>query len=167
MAKYLAVGAGGALGAIVRYYLGTTALGRFAAPFPTATFLINVTGSFILGFFLTLATEKVEINPAMRLAVAVGFVGAYTTFSTFEYETIRLIEDRRLATAILNIILSFTIGLLAVWGGILLARRLEGPTAMSELPSGTADHAFEPRADSRDPVQSEAPEREIRDASIG
>lgn len=167
MAKYLAVGAGGALGAMARYYLGTTALGRFAAPFPTATFLINITGSFILGFFLTLATQKVEINPALRLAVAVGFVGAYTTFSTFEYETIRLIEDRRLMTAILNIILSFTIGLLAVWGGILLARRMEGRTVMGELTSSAAYHAFGQRADLQDPAQSEAAERDIRDAGIG
>src|SRR3712207_5597522 len=84
LTKYLAVAAGGALGAVLRYYLGGTVLARTAAPFPTATFVINVTGSFVLGLFLTLATERVHVSTHLRLAVAVGFVGAYTTFSTFE-----------------------------------------------------------------------------------
>lgn len=122
LTKYLAVAAGGALGAVLRYYLGGTALGRVAAPFPTATFVINVTGSFVLGLFLTLATERVHVSPHLRLAVAVGFVGAYTTFSTFEYETAKLIEDGDVTRALLNVLLSFVAGLLAVWLGIFAAR---------------------------------------------
>src|SRR5689334_14649785 len=101
LTKYLAVAAGGALGAVLRYYLGGTALGRAAAPFPTATFVINVTGSFVLGLFLTLATERVHMSTHLRLAIAVGFVGAYTTFSTFEYETAKLIEDGDVTRALL------------------------------------------------------------------
>lgn len=122
LTKYLAVAAGGALGAVLRYYLGGTMLGRTAAPFPTATFVINVTGSFILGLFLTLATERFNVSPHLRLAVAVGFVGAYTTFSTFEYETAKLIEDGDVTRALLNVVLSFVVGLLAVWLGIFAAR---------------------------------------------
>lgn len=124
LTKYLAVALGGALGAVARYYLGVSALSRAAAPFPTATFVINVTGSFILGFFLTLATERMNVNPHLRLAVAVGFVGAYTTFSTFEYETAKLMEERGYLLAFLNVTLSFIVGLAAVWGGIAAARKL-------------------------------------------
>src|SRR5919206_4472261 len=104
LAKYMAVAAGGAAGAMLRFYLGGSMLSRTAAPFPTATFVINVTGSFILGFFLTLVSERVNVSPHLRLAVAVGFVGAYTTFSTFEYETAKLVEERNLVRAFLNVL---------------------------------------------------------------
>jgi CrcB protein len=124
LTKYLAVAAGGALGAMARYYLNGSQLSRIAVPFPTATFVINVTGSFILGFFLTLVTERVSVNPHLRLAVAVGFVGAYTTFSTFEYENARLIEGREYLTTFLYVVLSFIVGFAAVWGGIIMARKL-------------------------------------------
>ena len=92
--KYLAVALGGAAGAMLRFFLGGVIISRQIAPFPLATFVINVTGSFIIGFFLTLAAEKLKIDPYIRLMVVVGFVGAYTTFSTFEYETARLVEDK-------------------------------------------------------------------------
>jgi CrcB protein len=124
LTKYLAVAAGGALGAMARYYLNGSQLSRMAVPFPTATFVINVTGSFILGFFLTLVTERMSVSPHLRLAVAVGFVGAYTTFSTFEYENAKLIEGREYLTAFLYVVLSFIVGFAAVWGGIIAARKL-------------------------------------------
>jgi fluoride exporter len=126
LTKYLAVAGGGAAGAVLRYYLGGSALARAATPFPTATFVINVTGSFVIGFFLTLAGERVYVNPHVRLAVAVGFVGAYTTFSTFEYETARLVEGKDYLYAFLNVVLSLAVGFAAVWAGIVAARRVEG-----------------------------------------
>ena len=126
LTKYAAVAAGGALGAMLRYYMGGSVLARVAAPFPTATFVINVTGSFVLGLFLTLAAERVQIAPHLRLAVAIGFVGAYTTFSTFEWETVKLIEGGEAARALLYVALSFAVGLFAVWLGIAAARML-GP----------------------------------------
>src|SRR6266404_1542836 len=126
LTNYMAVAVGGALGACLRYYLGSSVLSRTAVPFPTATFIINVTGSFILGFFLTLVTDRVSVSPQLRLAIAVGFVGAYTTFSTFEYETARLVEEGDFLYAFLNIALSFTIGFAAVWAGIIVARKMEG-----------------------------------------
>jgi CrcB protein len=122
--KYLAVAAGGALGAMARYYLNGSALSRVALPFPTPTFIINVTGSFIIGFFLTLVTERISVSPHLRLAVVVGFVGAYTTFSTFEYETAILLQERAYVTVFLYVVLSFVIGLAAVLGGISVARNL-------------------------------------------
>jgi fluoride exporter len=162
LTKYLAVAAGGALGAVLRYYLGGTLLARAAAPFPTATFVINITGSFIIGFFLTLATERLHISPHWRLAVAVGFVGAYTTFSTFEYETARLIEDGDFMRALLNVVLSVVLGFAAVWAGIILARKVERVPVTSHA----AYELFHAHADPHDPAQSTGAEADIRDASI-
>lgn len=162
LTNYLAVAAGGALGACLRYYIGGTVFGRALTPFPLATFVINVTGSFVIGFFLTLATERMNVSPHLRLAIAVGFVGAYTTFSTFEYETIRLIEEGRLIHAALNVILSVTVGFVAVWGGVALARKLEGVPVTSHA----LYDEFERAADAGDPHQSAGAERDIRDASI-
>lgn len=160
--RYLSVAIGGAIGACLRYYLGSTVLSRTAAPFPTATFVINITGSFIIGFFLTLATERVRIDPNLRLAVAVGFVGAYTTFSTFEYETARLIEAKAIGVALLNVALSLIVGFAAVWLGIVAARKIEGVPVSSNI----RYEQFEEQADASDPAQAEGAERDIRDASI-
>jgi fluoride exporter len=162
LTRYLAVGVGGALGAMLRFYLGGSVLARTAAPFPTATFVINITGSFIIGFFLTLATERIPLSPHLRLAVAVGFVGAYTTFSTFEYETARLVEQRDFMRATLNVVLSFVVGFLAVWGGIIAARMLKGGPVMSH----TAYDRFESQADTSDTAQAFGAERDIRDSTI-
>lgn len=76
LTKYLAVATGGAFGAALRYFIGGTVFARTLTPFPLATFVINVTGSFGIGFFLTPAAERVNMSPHLRLAVAVGFVGA-------------------------------------------------------------------------------------------
>jgi fluoride exporter len=134
LTKYLAVAAGGAVGAMLRYYLTLSGLGRTAQPFPTATFVINITGSFIIGFFLTLVTERIPINPHVRLAVAVGFVGAYTTFSTFEYETAKLVEGKDFLYGFLYVVLSFAVGFGAVWAGIVLARQVERVPFASHIP---------------------------------
>jgi CrcB protein len=124
LTKYLAVAGGGAIGACLRFFLGDSVLSRTAQPFPTATFVINITGSFIIGFFLTLVTERMPVNPHVRLAVAVGFVGAYTTFSTFEFETAKLIEGKDFVYAFLYVVLSLAIGFASVWTGIIAARKL-------------------------------------------
>jgi CrcB protein len=122
--KYLAVAAGSALGGMLRFFLNGSILSRTAAPFPTATFFINISGSFIIGFFLTLAAERINVSPHLRLAIAVGFVGAYTTFSTFEYETARLFEDKQYWVALLYVVLSVVVGFVALWAGIFAAREV-------------------------------------------
>jgi len=160
--KYLAVAAGSALGGVLRYYLGGSVLSRIATPFPLATFIVNISGSFAIGFFLTLAAERVNISPHLRLAIAVGFVGAYTTFSTFEYETARLIEEHGWSLALLNVALSLVVGFVAVMGGIFAARKLEG----LPVTSSKAYISFEQLADVNDPPQMPGAERDIRDASI-
>src|SRR5262245_59817825 len=88
--KYLVVGIGGFIGANVRFIVGQWAAQKWGTAFPYGTFLINITGSFILGLFATL-TLKFLWDDTWRLLIAIGFVGAYTTFSTFEYETLELI----------------------------------------------------------------------------
>ncbi|HXG91696.1 MAG TPA: fluoride efflux transporter CrcB [Blastocatellia bacterium] len=127
MGKYIAVALGGALGAMARFWIGTLVSERFPTRFPLGTLIINVTGSFIIGFFLTLVTERLNIHPNWRLAVAVGFVGAYTTFSTFEYETFRLLETGSGISGFTNVIVSLMLGFLAVWGGVVLAREISAP----------------------------------------
>lgn len=160
--KYLAVAIGGAGGAMLRFFLGSLIVSERLAPFPLATFVINITGSFIIGFFLTLATEKLRVDPYLRLMVVVGFVGAYTTFSTFEYETARLVEDKAYFSAFLNVVLSFIIGFAAVWGGIIAARAVEG-----EPPASDESYLkFEQQANPADPFEREGIERDIRDSTI-
>jgi CrcB protein len=162
LTKYLAVAAGSALGGMLRYYLGGTALSRLTGSFPLATFVINITGSFIIGFFLTLVAGRISLGQPLRLAIAVGFVGAYTTFSTFEYETARLVEERHVMLALLNIILSVVVGFIAVWGGIIAARKLDSAPAMDD----TTYLRFERQADTSDPAQMPGAARDIRDATI-
>ena len=123
MGKYFAVAIGGAAGSLARYLLGTFVGSRWPTTFPLGTLIINITGSFIIGFFLTFASERVGISPTWRLAVAVGFVGAYTTFSTFEYETFKLLESGNGTSALMNVFLSLALGFLAVWAGVATARQ--------------------------------------------
>jgi len=124
MTKYLVIALGGALGAITRYWIGNFISSYINSGFPWGTFIINITGSFIIGFFLTLIGEQITVSPQWRLAIAVGFVGAYTTFSTFEYEILKLIEGNNISTAFLYIIASLLVGFLAVWGGAVTSRSL-------------------------------------------
>lgn len=123
IARYLIVGAGGFIGAIARYAVGVWCDAFWRRDFPLATFLVNVTGCFILGFFLTLAAERLPLDPRWRLFVATGFVGAYTTFSTFEYETQRLTTTGAFGWAVVNVLTSIVVGFLAVKLGVALARR--------------------------------------------
>jgi CrcB protein len=114
------VGLGGFLGANARYLLGGFISQRWGTVFPLGTFVINVTGSFILGFFLAYAQDRPWLEPSARLTFAVGFVGAYTTFSTFEYETMRLIQQREIMLAMWNIFGSLLTGMVGVFGGYAL-----------------------------------------------
>lgn len=116
---------GACAGATSRYYLGLWAAARFGAAFPYGTFLINVTGCLILGFFNALAVERAAfVPPELRLLVAVGFTGAYTTFSTFGWESVRLLEEGSFLFAAAYVLGSVLVGLLAVYLGLVAARAL-------------------------------------------
>jgi len=95
---------------------------RMGTKFPYGTFLINCSGSFIIGFILTLLAERVHWSPNWRYLIPIGFVGAYTTFSTFEYETLRAIQDGQLTVAALNVMLSVLVGFTSVWLGVVAGR---------------------------------------------
>ena len=118
------VGLGGFLGANARYLLGGVISERWGGIFPWGTFVINITGSFILGFFLAFAQERPWVQPNFRLLFAVGFVGGYTTFSTFTYESVRLAQDGELLLAMANVIGSVLTGGVAVMAGIILGERV-------------------------------------------
>lgn len=115
------VGAGGFVGAIARYLLALWVDARMETPFPVATLLINVSGSFILGV-LSGALEFSTLPPEVRLTLGVGFLGAYTTFSTFTYETLRLVEAGNAGVALGYVAASLAAGLTAAVLGLALGR---------------------------------------------
>jgi CrcB protein len=114
------VGLGGFLGANARYLLGGWVANHFGGGFPYGTFVINVTGSFILGFFIAFAQERIWVSPSARLIFAVGFVGAYTTFSTFEYESISLLQGGQMLLRAVYLAGSVSSGGIAIIAGISL-----------------------------------------------
>jgi CrcB protein len=116
----LFVAVGGAIGSVTRYLVGGWIASRFGSAFPYGTLVINITASFIIGFFLAFAQERVSLNPNWRLFVAVGFVGGYSTFSTFEYEGIRLLQEREVLLGSIYMIGSVVTGGIAAVGGIAL-----------------------------------------------
>jgi fluoride exporter len=121
--KYVVVGVGGFLGAIARYALGAYIGGRYGLRFPLGTFVINVSGSFLLGLILTVLA-RTTASAYWRYLIPIGFIGAYTTFSTFEYETLRAIQDGQVMTGLLNVGLSLVVGFIAVWAGLATGRAL-------------------------------------------
>jgi len=122
--KILLISAGAALGANARYWVGLWAAQKWGVGFPVGTLLINLSGSLLLGFFLTLATQRLLIDPRWRLLFAVGFLGAYTTFSTYTYESLELILQGQWAAGLANLLGSTLAGILAAAAGVYLAKLL-------------------------------------------
>jgi CrcB protein len=120
--KYLLIAIGGALGSITRYLVGSTVTNRMGTRFPYGTFVINLTACLIIGFFMAAAERRTEVSPALRFLIPIGFVGAYSTFSTFEWETFVHLQTGDFLIAALYVSLSILLGLLAVWAGVVLAR---------------------------------------------
>ena len=120
---YVLVGLGGFLGANARFVIARLVGEAVETRFPLGTFVINIAGSFLLGVLGTLIADRMTSHPeALRLALGVGFLGAFTTFSTFEFETNALIEDGSWLIAAMNITASVFAGLIALRAGIALAK---------------------------------------------
>jgi len=119
--KYIYIALGGSLGSIARYWVGSTIASRLGTKFPYGTFVINITACVIIGFSLAYLNKRVGLNPAWRFLVPVGFVGAYSTFSTYEWETLSTIRSGAFLEASLYAFGSLLLGLLAVWAGMLIA----------------------------------------------
>jgi fluoride exporter len=121
LSKYFYIAVGGSLGAIARYWVGSAIASRLGAKFPYGTFVINISACIIIGFSLTYLGKRAELNPAWRYLIPTGFVGAYSTFSTYEWETLSSLRDGAFSLAALYAIGSLIVGLVAVWGGAVLA----------------------------------------------
>ena len=124
MNRYVMIALGGALGSIARYQVATVVQARVPVGFPYGTFVVNVTGCFVMGFVTALLTERLVANPNWRFLVPIGFVGAYTTFSTFELETFRAASEGAWMIAGTNMLGSFVVGYAALWAGFVAARVL-------------------------------------------
>jgi fluoride exporter len=119
--KYLLIAVGGSLGSVLRYWVGSTVGGRLGVRFPFGTLIVNLSACVVIGFVLTWFGQRAEISPAWRYIVAVGFIGAYSTFSSYEWETLSTLRSGAFALASLYAVGSMVLGLAAVWCGAALA----------------------------------------------
>ena len=124
MQKYIYIALGGSLGSIARYWVGSAIASRLGTKFPYGTFVINITACVIIGFSLTYLNKRAGLNPAWRFLVPIGFVGAYSTFSTYEWETLSTIRSGAFLEASLYAFGSLFLGLVAVWVGIAIAENI-------------------------------------------
>jgi fluoride exporter len=123
LTRYLLVVVGGGAGALARYVASTAIMTRFGGRFPLGTLVINVTGCFLIGLLMTLLTGRWNVDPRWRLFLVTGFLGGYTTFSSFEWETYTAAREGDIWAGMLNVVASVMLGYVAVWLGSLVARR--------------------------------------------
>jgi len=121
--RYLVVLAGAGLGGLARYAAGSWIMTRFGGRFPLGTFLINITGSFLIGVLMTVFTERFQPHPNWRLFLVVGVLGGYTTFSSFEYESYQALREGARWMGLIYMTGSVALGYLGVWLGAMLASR--------------------------------------------
>ena len=124
VSRIIFVAIGGACGAVLRYLINISPLADVLRPFPLPTFVINIVGSFLIGFLLIALTDKFQVSEDFRMMTLVGLVGAFTTFSTFEMELYGLVRDRSVWIAAVYLAASVALGFIAVAAGISLGRRL-------------------------------------------
>ena len=122
MRVLVAVAVASSLGGLARYVAGGFLANRTGGGFPWETFVVNITGAFVLGLLFTLFTDHLVVAPWLRTALLVGFLGSYTTFSTWTLESYRLIEDGAHAYALANLLGSLVAGVLATYAGVAVAR---------------------------------------------
>jgi CrcB protein len=119
--KYFLIAFGGALGSIARYWVGSTIANRVGTKFPYGTFVINMSACVIIGFSLSFFSRRAGLNASWRFLVPIGLVGAFSTFSTYEWETLSTIRSGAFILAAFYALGSLILGLAAVWGGSVIA----------------------------------------------
>ena len=124
MMQLLAIAAGGAVGAVLRYGMSLGVYSLLGRGFPYGTLSVNVLGSLIMGFLYVMLVERMALAAEWRAALLIGLLGAFTTFSTFSLETLQLIEGGELFKALMNVVLSVVLCLAAAWLGLIFARQL-------------------------------------------
>jgi len=120
----LAIMLGGSLGALMRFIVSGTITAKLGTSFPYGTLTVNVLGSFVMGFLAMFLVERMGLDPLLRLGIFVGFLGAFTTFSTFSMETMNLFEQGESVRALTNMFISVGLSVLAVWLGAVLGKQL-------------------------------------------
>ncbi|MCP4043161.1 MAG: fluoride efflux transporter CrcB [Gammaproteobacteria bacterium] len=124
MSQIFAIAAGGAAGAVLRFWISTGVYGLLGRDFPYGTMAVNVIGSLLMGVFYALLIESMDMAVEWRAAILIGLLGAFTTFSTFSIETLLLIEDQEHIKALLNMLLSVSLCILATWVGVVAGRQI-------------------------------------------
>lgn len=122
MNRFLAIAVGAALGANARYLVGQWSVKRFGPGFPTGTMLVNVTGSLILGFLVTWLSSRMDVLPEVRLLLVVGFLGSYTTFSSYAVESLTLLQRGDNWLGLINVLGNNGVAILAALLGVYLAQ---------------------------------------------
>jgi len=113
---------GGFLGAVARFWIGGLVYDRTGTRFPYGTFVVNCSGCFLIGLTMAILTERTHLSPNWRYFIPIGFIGGYTTFSSFEYETLMAMRDGALMIGFLNLGLSVALGFICVWVGMMCGR---------------------------------------------
>lgn len=120
--QILAIAAGGAMGALLRFWVSGGVQGMTGRTFPYGTLTVNVLGSLLIGILYVVFNERVEVSPYWRALLMVGVLGAFTTFSTFSMETLELLEKGDVIKAAVNVLLNVTMCIAAAWVGVLIVR---------------------------------------------
>jgi fluoride exporter len=124
MMSYVAIAIGGTFGCWARYGMTNLMQSIYGRDFPYATLSINVLGSFLMGFLFVETIERLTVSPEVRTGILTGFIGGFTTFSTFSMEILLLAEQGFAAKGLLYVLLSIGLGLAAAFGGAYIARNL-------------------------------------------
>lgn len=124
MLQLVLIAAGGAIGALLRFWMSSGVHALFGRSFPYGTLTVNVCGSLLMGLFYIIMLERTQLGPEWRAGLLVGLLGAFTTFSTFSIETMNLVEAGELGKAGLNAVLSVVLCVGGCWLGMLMGRQL-------------------------------------------